>query len=381
MRRIALILGILLYLTACQGKDAIQSSLDEQSSVNIEYTEGTSDDPIHTAENLESTETTTISSDETTDVELSDDMPAFVEESVIFKAADKFPIPGTLLIPQGQADPVPAVILVQGSGQTDRDETGYAYKPFRDIAEALAREGIAVLRYDKRFYVHQMNAQEFADFTVKEEIIDDAIAATNFLKADTRIDSNKVFIIGHSLGGMLAPRIDAEGGNYAGIIILAGSPRSFSEIAIDQYEATAETLSQSDRELLLTQIQEMKDFFDQITDMTDEEAKQIAMLGASGYYYKELDAHPASDYLTQLTKPILILQGERDFQVYADIDFVAYQQLLGDHENVTFQLYPDLNHCFILSTLGTVEEYMIEDQVDEQVLADIIQWIKQWSET
>jgi dienelactone hydrolase len=299
-----------------------------------------------------------------------------IEETVTINPDSEYALEGTLLIPQGLEDPVPAVVLVHGSGQNDRDETIYNNKPFKDIAEYLASKGIAVLRYDKRTYIHATKmAQNISELTVKEETIDDAIAATNILKADTRIDPEKVFIIGHSMGGMLAPRIDAEGGDYAGMIIMAGSPRLYSEIYYDQYMAVVETLTGNEKQEALAQYEEIMSIFDSLDNMTDEEAKQIVIGGATGYYFKEWDSHPAADYLTQLTKPIIILQGDKDFQVYPDKDYTAYQELLKDKNNVTFKLYPGLNHLFMTSTGDDFEGYKIASHVDEKVTEDIVQFI------
>jgi dienelactone hydrolase len=299
-----------------------------------------------------------------------------IEETATINPDSEYALEGTLLIPQGAQNPVPAAVLVHGSGQNDRDETIYNNKPFKDIAEYLASKGIAVLRYDKRTYIHATKmAQNISELTVKEETIDDAIAATDILKADKRFDPEKIFIIGHSMGGILAPRIDAEGGDYAGIIILAGSPRFYSEIYYDQYMAAVETLTGNEKQKALAQHEEIMNIFDSLDNMTDEEAKQIVIGGATGYYFKEWDAHPAADYLTELTKPIYILQGDKDFQVYPDKDYAAYQELLKGKDNVTFKLYPGLNHFFMTSTGDDFEGYKIASHVDEQVSEDIARFI------
>ena len=142
-------------------------------------------------------------------------------------------LPGLLTIPQGEG-PFPAVVLVHGSGPNDMDETIGPNKPFKDIAEGLVQKGIAVLRYDKRTFAHGAKMQNVTDITVKEETIDDALAAIALLKADKRIDKDKVFILGHSLGGMLAPRMAYEASaipdrSVAGIMIMAGSPRNLED--------------------------------------------------------------------------------------------------------------------------------------------------------
>ena len=302
----------------------------------------------------------------------------FTSEDIVVNAGTEYELQGLLTIPSGVKGKVPAVVLVHGSGGHDMDETAHAYKPFKDIADYLSANGIAVLRYDKRTFTHAAKMVEnIGELTIKDETIDDAIAAAELLRADDRIDSDKIYLLGHSLGGMVAPRIDAESGNlFAGIIIWAGSPRTFGEIWIDQAEAELLTLPEDQHALGRQQIDTVKQLFADLPTISDAEAKEMYLLGATLYYYKDLDSHPAENYLRDMTKPILIMQGGKDFQVYADKDFAEYQRILDGKDNVTFKLYPELNHFFITSTTGTAAEYMKRDTVSEEVLKDITDWIK-----
>src|SRR5690606_19348563 len=127
-------------------------------------------------------------------------------------------LPGTLALPKGKAPGAgfPAVVLVHGSGPQDRDETVGANRPFLDIARGLAAQGIAVLRYDKRT---QARPQDFAagDYTVDDETTNDAITAVAALGAAEGIDPDRIHVLGHSQGAMLAPRIAAHSGHVAGL--------------------------------------------------------------------------------------------------------------------------------------------------------------------
>ncbi|MDR6553334.1 prolyl oligopeptidase family serine peptidase [Paenibacillus qinlingensis] len=298
------------------------------------------------------------------------------EESVTINKDTEWAIHGTLTIPDGATGPVSAVVLVAGSGPNDRDETIYSNKPFKDIADYLTSKGIAVLRFDKRTLTYQSKVvSDIANFTVDQEYIQDSIAAVNFLKEDTRIDKTKVFILGHSEGGMLAPRIDSEGGDSAGIIIMAGSPRSFAEIIYDQNMAIINTLPAEHKTIAQGQVDTLMAVFANLKTMSNDDAKKVSLAGATGYYYKEMDAHPASEYLENMTKPVLIMQGEKDFQVYANKDYKAYQTILDGKSNASFKLYIGLNHLFMTSTTGTVEEYKTPSHVDQAVLKDLSTWI------
>lgn len=300
-----------------------------------------------------------------------------MNEDIIIGKGTEWELNGMLTLPKNAAEKLPAVVLIQGSGGHDMDEAAFAYKPFKDIAEYLASRGIAVLRYDKRTFTYSSEmAKNYKDITIKEETIDDAIAAADLLKNDSRIASEKIFILGHSLGGMVAPRIDAEGGNFAGIIICAGSPRRLADIWYDQQIAELNTLPDDQKETWQAQIDECMGYFNQFKYMPDEETKKYTLVGASGYYYKDLDAYPSNEYLKNTDKPVLIMQGGKDFQVSADKDFMQYQELLQDKANVTFKLYPNLNHFFITSKTGTISEYTKRDTVNSEVLKDIADWIK-----
>ncbi len=130
-------------------------------------------------------------------------------------------LPATLSLPAG-ARSAAAVVLVHGSGPGDRDSTIGSNKPFKDLAAGLASRGIAVLRYDKRTRVHPAKMAGRADFTVQREVIEDVLEAVKALRTEPGIDPARIFVLGHSLGGMLAPRIWLADPAIAGVIVLAG---------------------------------------------------------------------------------------------------------------------------------------------------------------
>lgn len=307
-----------------------------------------------------------------------------VEEEVTVGEGTPYALGGTLTLPKNATGPLTAVVLVQGSGASDRDEAVSGYTPFRDIAWGLAEQGIAVLRYDKRTFVYgsSMTTEAFMKMTVKEETIDDAIVAAKLLKADKRIDASKVYVVGHSLGGMLAPRIDAEGGDFAGLVLLAGSPRSLWEIVYDQNHAVIAAMDDKDpAKQKNTQFIEAEYKRAQTLDtLTDAQAQATTIFSMPAYYFKEMDNHPASEYAAKLTKPVLVLQGKDDFQVYADKDYVLWEELFKGKSNASFKLYPGLNHFFVDYSgegEGTVAEYNHAGSLDEKVISDIAKWLKQ----
>ena len=304
------------------------------------------------------------------------------EEKIIIGENTQYPLNGLLTLPDDTAKPVPAVVFVHGSGASNMDEKVGKLTPFKDLAQGLARHGIASVRYDKRSFAHgfKMLRDKDLEVTVKTETIYDAILATELLKKDPRIDPERVFIIGHSMGGMLSPRIDAEGGNYAGLIIMAGSPRKLEEIILDQNEAALRSTKGFVNWIVKKQVAKFAAMFDGMYELSDAEAKKKKMGGGTTlYYFKEMGEHAASAYLSSCEKPILIMQGEKDFQATAEKDFAAYKQLLAGRSNVTFRLYENLSHAFVPSVYGDImkakQEYNVKQHISDKVIGDIASWI------
>lgn len=303
-----------------------------------------------------------------------------IQEKIIVGENTKYPLDGILTLPADTSKPVPAVVFVHGSGASNMDEKVGKITPFKDLAEGLARHGIASIRYDKRSFKHGFKLLKEKDITVKVETIEDAILATEMLKVDSRIDKDNVFIIGHSMGAMLAPRIDAEGGNYKGLIMMAGSPRRLEEIMVNQNEEVLQSVKGLMKWIVKKQIASITAMFDGLYLLSDEEAKKKKVgNGVTLYYFKEMGDHPASDYLISLEKPMLIMQGEKDFQATVEKDFNAYKELLADKANVTFRLYENLSHAFVPSVYGDImkakQEYNVEQHIGEEVISDIANWI------
>ena len=290
----------------------------------------------------------------------------YTEIPVIVGAGTDYPLRGIITMPDNIAGRVPAVVLVHGSGPLDMDETVYGITVFKDIAEYLAENGIAVIRYDKRTYTHgaKIASQYGNDLTVWEETIEDAILAKDIIAQDERIDIDRIFALGHSLGGMLTPRLVSEGG-FAGGIIMAGSPRSLLDIIYDQniYFIDLMDIGDDERAALIEQVNEARESF-------------FAMPES---YIREMDGHPAGNYLISVDKPFLIMQGGKDFQVYADVDFALYREIADGRGNISLRLYNELNHLFTCSIMDvpTIDDYVAGTSVDSVVLFDIVTWLNE----
>jgi pimeloyl-ACP methyl ester carboxylesterase len=302
-----------------------------------------------------------------------------VEDIIVGQGTD-YPLKGKLTLPEAEHT-VPAVVFIHGSGSSNMDEAIGKVTPFRDLAEGLAGHGIASIRYDKRSFAHGFKmVQSKTPITVREEVIEDALLATELLRQDSRINTNKIFIAGHSMGGMLAPRIDAEGGNYAGLVLLAGSPRNLEVIMMEQLREVADGTPRFLRWIVEKQAKKIEAGFRGLYEISDDEAKTRNMGGGTtAYYFKEMGQHPPALYLKKHQKPILVMQGEKDVQVKADRDFAAYREILKHNPNATFRLYPGLNHAFVPALYGTMakaaKEFSKEQHIGANVIADLANWI------
>ncbi len=301
------------------------------------------------------------------------------QEAIIIGKNTPYPLKGILTLPDSPA-PVPAVVFVHGSGSSNMDEKVGKLTPFKDLAEGLAQRGIASIRYDKRSCAHglKMLLDKKHPITVREETIDDALLAAQLLRADRRI--GPVFLAGHSMGAMLAPRIEAEGGDFAGLILLAGTPRRLEEVLLEQTEEAVAGMKGLARKIGQKQLARLRQTFAGLYDLTDDEAKRKKIGGGTTlYYFKEMGQPTVANWLARTRKPMLILQGEKDVQVKARVDFALYRELLGQRENVTFRLYPGLNHAFVPALSDAIadakKEFARERHIGPEVLDDLASWI------
>jgi len=301
---------------------------------------------------------------------------AFRKSEVTIGSGD-WALPGTFTVPWGSGL-VPAVVLVHGSGPNDHDETIGPNKPFRDLAEGLSTLGIAVLRYDKRTFKHGQKMISFLDsLTVKEETIDDAIAAVDVLRKTPGIDTSKIFVLGHSLGGTLIPRIGQSSPGIAGFIVMAGATKPLEDLVVEQiayiFSLDGE-ISEAERGQL-EPIQAQAAFV-KSDSLTPNTPRAKLPLGMPARYWLDLRGYHPAESAKLLDRPMLILQGERDYQVTME-NFQAWKNALGGRTDVTFISYPELNHLFIEGKgKSSPDEYNKPGHVSQKVIGDITAWIK-----
>ena len=308
--------------------------------------------------------------------------PDRFEEIEVTVGSPGWPLPATLTLPKG-GGPFPALVLVHGSGPNDRDETLGSNKPFKDLAWGLATRGIAVLRYEKRTRVYGTKIVSdkgiTRSFTVKEETVDDALAAVELLQRTPEVDRKKICVLGHSLGGMLIPRIGAAGAKYgiAGFIIMAGLTRALEDTMLQQMTyilGLDGSLSEDDRK----QLAGIKGQADRIKVLTDaDRTLEEKLLNAPPSYWLDLRGYYPPDVAKTTWKPFLVLQGSRDYQVTIQ-DYENWKKALDGKPGAEFKLYPRLNHFFFEGTgIATPNEYMQKaGNVADYVINDISVFIK-----
>jgi hypothetical protein len=306
--------------------------------------------------------------------------PAYAKESTFTELPltlenGKFELPGKLTIPKGNG-PFPAVVLVQGSGPHDEDETVGPNKPFADLAWGLASRGIAVYRYTKRTQKCGMQSTEDpAKLTVEYEVISDARAAVALVAKQPHIDPKQVFLLGHSLGAYLAPRIATDDAQIAGIAMLGANTRPLQQVVLEQIHYLA-SLNGTPTEDEKKRITAVEDAVKQIQSPELKPGDVVPFLGATTYgaYWLDLRGYDPVKTARKLKIPILILQGGRDYQVTPS-NYEAWATAIGRRSNVTMKIYPDLNHLFMSGTgRSAPTEYEQPGHVSESVIDTIAIW-------
>ncbi|MBZ5522172.1 MAG: alpha/beta fold hydrolase [Acidobacteriia bacterium] len=307
--------------------------------------------------------------------------PAYVQsdkfhEREVVVGSSPWQLPGTLTLPNGPG-PFPAVVLVHGSGPNDRDEGIGPNKTFKDLAWGLASRGVAVLRYDKRTRVHgkEMVTQK-GEYTVNDETVDDARAAVALAAAQPEIQPKRIFVLGHSLGGYIAPRIASGNATIAGLIIMAGSTRPVEELLLEQIRYTVGLSGKPtpEGEKLIAQAEKSAA---EVRDPGLKAGMNVNFMGAiiPAAYFLDLRTYHAPEVAAGLRIPMLVLQGERDYQVRME-DLNGWKKALEKKPTVTFKVYPGLNHLFMPGTGPSSDaEYLHPNHVPQDVVQDIEAWI------
>ena len=278
---------------------------------------------------------------------------------------------GELLIPAQAGDDTPYVVMAHGSGPSDMDATIGANKPFRDLSYDLAALGVGSLRFDKITYAHP----EYPVETIDQEYLEPVGEALRVLRQET--GARRVYLLGHSEGGMITPYLVNVCG-FDGGISMAGTPMELWEISYAQNLALLQLMPEAGTQAVYAQLETECAKGERLAQMTDEEAAQTTVFGMGGVYLRHMARMDQAQMVLESRKPFLFLWGEKDVQV-SEAAFEAWRDRLG--AGYTYIRYPALNHLFVPAaqgeTIANVQTaYLTPGSVDAQVAADIAAWLK-----
>lgn len=303
------------------------------------------------------------------------DRGGFDEEEVTL-GTGSLSVAATISVPVGAARR-PGLVLLAGSGPLDRDETIGRNKPFKDLAWGLATHGFAVIRFDKVTYTHGAALRDARQFTLDDEYLPQARAAVEVLRHHPAVDPRRLFLLGHSLGGTVAPRVAAAEPSIAGLVILAGGaqPLHWAIVRQARHLAALNPETAAAARPGIEALSEKARLVDS-PELSLSTPPSELPLGTPASYWLDLRDYDAAALAATLHKPMLILQGGRDYQSTVDDDLARWKAALAGRPGVTVRVYPNRNHLFTSGT-GPLSpaEYEPAQHVDPEVVDDIAAWI------
>lgn len=319
----------------------------------------------------------------------------YIEEEVSFKNIKGNAIlTGTLTYPKN-GGAFPAVVLVNGSGQQNRDSEVFGHRPFKVLADHLSKNGFAVLRYDDRGIGGSKGEVNLATTT---DFASDANAAVDFLRQRKIVQSNKIGIIGHSEGALIAAMVAAENSNVNYIALLSGPVIKGDSLLILQSYALGKvgglSVSQLDmnksnnRKLYNILLQDEptqrlaasleKELVRQNSGNALTSDMKIKLSPMMSPWFRSFLRIDPGYYLKQVKVPIFASFGGKDVQVPANENIYALQRLHLQTTDVTMKEYPNLNHLFQQAETGKIEEYFENSEsFNEQLMDDLTKWLRQ----
>ena len=298
-------------------------------------------------------------------------MPDLVEE-IDIPIPGEYRLEGQFVKPRGLG-PYPLVILIPGSGPQDMDLSMGNNKPFKDLALGLAMHGIATYRFDKRTFTYPDAFQD--DYTVYEEIVHDAQRAFELMSNQAEVDKSNIYFLGHSFGGMLMPRILGSTPKAKGAVLMAANARPVEDLILEQIEYiyNYEEENQSNDK----HFKEIKQLVENVKKLEEGEEMNRNNLpfGIPASYWLDLKDYEPAKALRKQRVPVLILQGERDYQVTTK-DYKVWRKSIRKRFREA-HLYPKLNHLFFEGEGPSLpDEYHKQGNVPLYVIMDIADWIK-----
>jgi dienelactone hydrolase len=294
--------------------------------------------------------------------------PSGVTEREVHFTSAGLDFPATLTLPANTSGKVPVIVFVHGSGALDRDETVGPNKPFRDLAWGLAQQGVGSLRYDKRAFLYPTQA----GITLDTQVIADAAAALQFAATQKDVDPKRVFLLGHSLGGGLAPYI-AERSSVKGIILMAAPARGMNEVIKDQIREIMTSQGKSDEEIAKA-VAEQDSVGKKVLAGNATDADLHGVIPAP--LFKDMLSRDPAGELQKVDVPLLVLEGGKDAQVF-ESDFDALRDIAAKRPGSEAKMFPNLDHLFMpVAGKPDVSDVFKPGHVAPEVIDTIATWVK-----
>ena len=303
--------------------------------------------------------------------------PVLAENEEKFNVTSgKYNLDGILTLPNTEEGTLPpAVILIGGSGPTDMDSTVGPNKPFAQLAQGLSQQGKAVLRYDKRTLVYGASiATEDQQFTVYDEYVEDAKNAFSQLAQSGKVDPERIYIAGHSMGGMMIPMIAQEIPEAAGFAMLSANAQRLEDLIVYQNQYLIDVNQNYSKTQSKSMMKEVRSVAQKVKEAKEDGTG--VFFNGSEYYWYDLNQYDQVEQAKDIDRPLLVTQGEKDYQVPME-NFTMWQQALEGKSNVTMKTYPEMNHLLMTSD-GTMApaEYQTEGEIVAQLVDDLADFIQ-----
>ncbi|MBZ9778748.1 alpha/beta hydrolase [Psychroflexus sp. CAK8W] len=319
----------------------------------------------------------------------------YYEEDVVFRnEKDSINLAGTLTLPKKQGQ-FPVVVLLSGSGPQDRNSFILGHKPFLLLADELTKSGVGVLRFDERGVGESEGRFQDAELS---NFIGDVTSALDFLKTRTEVDKEKIGLLGHSIGGIIAPQVAVQE-DIAFMVLLAAPAIEGDKLLLKQRADFLKLRGLNDAqieksndifvktyEFILSTDSEDDEFKKELTDFLAANYAEVMMEKELMVMVEQLTSketlillkNKPSNYLSQIDCPVLAINGDKDFQVSSKENLAAIELEIkkGGNTNIETKEFEGLNHLFQESETGDSTEYgIIEQTMSPQVLEYIKEWL------
>lgn len=302
----------------------------------------------------------------------------------------KFPLKGTLTVPNAKKEKYPAILLIAGTGQSDRDGNikGLEINLYKELADYFTSLGFITLRYDKRG-THESGGDYYA--TGVHDLIEDAVACVQFLKMHPKVDRDRVILLGHSEGALLAPAVNSNE-SVSGVILLAGAAESGKDFMPRQFQMAMKELKETKGFKgflfkLLKVVEKAQKQQDKVMEKimsSSEPVMRIKGAKINAKWMREQVEYNVSDYLPEIHCPVLAVTGDKDIQVPPEHAEKLASMVSGPSE---WHMIKDMNHILRKypsnhTMLGLMKEYksLVGQSTDEDLLQVFGNWLRRFTE-